>query len=242
MTKQLCLEDSYLATFTAQVTETGATQGEPYIVLNQTAFYPTGGGVPCDTGKIVYDARNIPVLSVKKHGNQIYHYIQGDSPLPPDGTTVSGYIDWERRYQLMKMHTAAHVIAGVITNETSWKITGNQITDEKTRIDFQVDDSFDKEHIPVYFETANALIQEDREIKVYYMPRKEAEEDKQMFKLVHALPPQVENLRIIEIDGYDRQPDGGCHVRRLGEIGGIVYTKFDNRGANNKRIYFELVQ
>lgn len=239
MTQLLYMDDSYLKEFNARILKTGRDERGNFIILDRTAFYPSGGGVPHDTGKIILENGEVNVIDVRKDLNtgNVKHYI--DSNAENLNGNVRGIIKWERRYRLMRMHTAAHLISGIINKEEGCLITGNQINIDKTRIDFNFE-NFDREKIDHYFQKANELISKDLAIKIYYMDREEAFKDKGMFKLANKLPPNVEKLRIVEIENFDRQPDGGCHVKSLKELGKLIFLKHDNRGKNNRRIYFTL--
>jgi misacylated tRNA(Ala) deacylase len=149
-------------------------------------------------------------------------------------------LDWDRRYILMRYHTAAHVLSGVFSKETAAKITGNQLTTEKGRIDLSLE-QYDRDIIDKCFAKSNELISQDLPVETYYKPRLEALKDPNMIKLANAMPPEVENLRIVDIKGFDYQADGGCHVTSLKDIGKIEFLKAENKGKDNRRIYFRLI-
>jgi misacylated tRNA(Ala) deacylase len=233
MTKALYLEDSYLREFEAEVTKADGR----YIVLNQTAFYPESGGQPTDTGVLIKDGEEFKVAFAKKIGSDISHEV--DKEGLKVGDKVKGIIDWDRRYLLMRYHTAAHVISGIFNKDCGALITGNQLNIDKGRIDFNLE-NFDREKMDEYFKKANELIKKDLKILVSYMPMEEAKKDPTLFKLASKLPPAVRELRIVEIEGFDRQADGGTHVKSLAEVGQLEFTKAENKGANNRRVYFRL--
>ena len=233
MTKALYLDDSYMKEFEAEVVKVD----NKYVVLNQTAFYPESGGQPTDTGVLIKDGEEFKVVFAKKIGGDISHEVDKEGLKP--GDKVKGALDWERRYRLMRGHTAAHVVSGVFNKETGALITGNQITLEKIRIDFNLEE-FDREKIDEYFQKCNELIKKDLRILVSYMPMEEAKKDANLFKLASVLPPSVKELRIVEIEGFDRQADGGTHVKSLAEVGELEFIKTENKGKNNRRIYFKL--
>ena len=150
-------------------------------------------------------------------------------------------IDWERRYQLMRSHSAAHVLAGVFCNETKATITGGNLDLEKCRFDFSLEE-FSRELIEELFKKANETIEKDLPIHVTFKPKKEALEDKSLFKLeakeyIEHLPEEV---RIVDIENFDKQADGGTHVKSLKEIGKLTLGKISNKGKNNRRVYFSL--
>lgn len=235
MSEILCLDDSYLRECDSTVESAEGTE----IVLDRTVFYPRGGGQPSDTGQLVAgDGREVNVISVMKKDGKIVHAV--DSPIFKAGDKVKCVIDWERRYVLMRMHTAAHVLAGTMHSKLGAQITGNQLEVEKTRFDFNLNE-FDREKFDRIVDEANGLLSQDVELKIYYMPREDAMKIPGMVKLAGALPPAVTRLRIVEIPGIDTQADGGTHVRNLKEVGKIQLIKLENKGKDNRRIYFTLI-
>jgi len=233
MTEMLYMDDCYLKEFSARVVSVEGNSVE----LDKTAFYPLGGGVMGDTGMLVKEGKEYAVKSVTKKEGKVMHEV--DAPGLAAGDSVEGKIDWDRRYKLMRMHTAAHLLSGVFFRDGNLHITGNQIDTEQSRMDFNME-NFDRNVLDEYCKKANELIKKDLPIKIYYMNRDEALKDPTMVKLASVLPPNVPNLRIVDIVGFDRQPDGGCHVSSLKEIGEIVLTKFENKGKNNRRLYYIL--
>ncbi len=234
MEEALYLEDSYLKEFEAEVKE--VNQGK-FVVLDRTAFYPNGGGQPFDTGTIAKGSEEFRVIYVGKFSGQISHQVDREGLEP--GDRVRCTIDWQRRYALMRHHTAAHILSGVFHNESGAKITGNQLDVAKGRIDFDLE-NFDREKILEYFEKANEIVKKDLPVKVYFMPREEALKMPEMVKLANILPPAIETLRIVEIVGFDRQADGGTHVKSTKEVGKIVFLKAENKGKSNRRVYFSV--
>ncbi len=228
----LYLLDSYLNEFEATVES--VNEGK-YVVLDNTAFYPSGGGQPHDIGVIVFNNEEYPVVYVGKFSGRISHEVS--KPGLKAGDRVKGRIDWGRRYKFMRMHTAAHLVSSIFHNKMGALITGNQIDEEKTRIDFNME-NFDREKIIQYMQLANEIIRQDIEIKTYSLPKEEAMKINGVVKLAGALPPDVQELRIIEIPGVDIQADGGTHVKSLGEIGTIEFLKAENKGKDNRRVYY----
>jgi len=232
-TKALYLYDSYIKEFQAEVIKVEGNK----VILNQTAFYPTSGGVDHDTGKLVCNNVEYTVLDVVKEQDEIVHLI--DKEGIKVGDAVQGILDWERRYRLMRMHTAAHLLSAVFYKELNALITGNQLQVDKSRIDFSVD-KFDRDLILSLVNKANELIKLDSKVKVYFVNRHEALKEPGLVKLAEAQPPEVEEIRIVEIEGIDKQADGGPHVSHLGEIGNIEVLKLENKGRTNRRIYFSI--
>ncbi|RMF05614.1 alanyl-tRNA editing protein [Candidatus Woesearchaeota archaeon] len=235
MEDALYMKDSYLKEFEAEVV---SVSQDKYVVLDRTAFYPNGGGQPYDTGRLIRDdGEEFKVVYVGKFDGRISHEV--DRPGLKEGDKVKGVIDWERRYELMRYHTAAHILSGVFHKECGAKITGNQLDIGKGRIDFNLEE-FDRERIMEYFEKANRIVEEDRPVLVSFMSRDDALKDPDLFKLAGVLPPAVKELRIVEIKDFDRQADGGTHVRSTKEVGKIVFVKAENKGKKNRRVYFKL--
>jgi misacylated tRNA(Ala) deacylase len=242
MTKALYLDDSYLKECDATVESVAAKE----VVLDQTVFYPRGGGQPADTGKLITPSGSeFRVLNVVKKEGKIMHELDrepkpetGDSELAP-GSRVRCIIDWERRYALMRMHTAAHVLAAVMHRELGALISGNQLETDKTRFDFTLAD-FDRGKFDEAVKKANDELSRDVQLKTYALPREEAMKIPGVVKLAGALPPAISELRIVEICDVDVQADGGTHVRSLKEVGKIQILKLENKGKENRRIYFTL--
>lgn len=235
MAKALYMDDMHMRTCDAQVV---SVKDGKYVVLDQTIFYPRSGGVDHDTGILMDDSGNkYNVVFVGKFGGEISHEVDNEGL--KQGDTVHCILDWERRYRLMRFHTSAHVLSAVFAKEAGALITGNNLTTEKGRIDFSLED-FDREKMESYFKTANQLIEKDLPVKVYGMERSEVEKNPELVKLAMGLPPNINVLRIVDIEGYDAQPDGGAHVDSLKEIGKVVFLKADNKGAKNRRVYYTI--
>lgn len=231
MTRKLFWEDAYAKEFEATVSSVEGNQ----VVLDQTAFNPRGGGLVGDLGTL----NGVKVLdTIKAGGDSIAHVLETASSLAV-GNSVHGLLDWNRRHRIMRMHTSAHLLSAIFHRETGALITGNQIEPEKSRIDFSLDD-FDREKMLVYCSQANEAIAKHPPVKTYFMKREEALKIPGITKLASVMPPDVEDLRIVEIEGYDLQADGGVHVKNLGEVGKIEPLKFENKGKSNRRMYFTI--
>tara|TARA_Y100000031_G_C8224207_1_gene387498 strand:- start:951 stop:1664 length:714 start_codon:yes stop_codon:yes gene_type:complete len=230
--KALYMDDSYLKEFEATVE---SVKDDKYIVLDQTAFYPASGGVACDTGVLVKDNEEFPVVFVGKFDGKISHEVS--KPGLKQGDKVTGKLNWERRYKLMRLHTTAHVLSGIFHNKAGALITGNNIDVEKARMDFSLED-FDREKMDEYIKLANVLVEKGAEVKIDYMKREEALKNPDMIKLANKLPPNIDTLRTIEIVGIDKQADGGAHVKDIKEINKIELVKVENKGKSNRRLYF----
>lgn len=178
------------------------------------------------------------VDTVKGEGDDIVHVLDQTPPWNT-GDQVHGMVDWDRRHRIMRMHTSAHLLSSIFNKETGALITGNQIEPEKSRIDFSLDD-FDREKMLTYCGKANEAIAKNPAVKTYFMKRDDALKIPGITKLASAAPPDVKELRIVEIEGWDTQADGGVHVKSLGEITKIEPLKFENKGKSNRRLYFTI--
>jgi len=228
------LDNCYTQDFEAIVTSVIENK---FIILDNTAFYPNSGGQPNDTGTLTRksDGKIFKVIFVGKFEGKISHQIQ-NSDLEPDDEVI-GRVDWDRRLKLMRFHTAAHILSAVIRNETGARITGNQKEEEKARIDFDLE-KFDKAKMEEYVEKANKIIKKNIQIKKYFMKREEALNNPDLFSLKNVVPPDENELRIVEIGDFDVQACGGCHVDNTSEIGKLKFLKAQNKGKNNRRVYF----
>jgi len=240
-TDLLYLRDAYLDKFSATVVDTRvAADGKAAIALDQTGFYATGGGQPNDTGTLA----GLAVTNVGKEGPLVWHTVEageaGQGPLPEIGTTVDGAVDWDRRHQLMRTHTALHILCGVIWNEWRVAVTGGNMEPLKARMDFEFDP------LPEGFadritELVNAEIAADRPIEVSFLPRPEALADEDLIRTkVNLIPEFVTEIRVIDIVGLDKQADGGTHVASTKEVGTFSVTKTESKGKGNKRVRIAL--
>jgi misacylated tRNA(Ala) deacylase len=207
MTKALFSVDSYLKE--TQATVVSVEEGK-FVILDQTIFYPKGGGQPNDTGKIIRGTEVFNVVYVGKFSGEISHEV--DNAGLKSGDIVRCVLDWSRRYKLMRSHTAAHVLTALINQGTGALITGNQLDEDHVRFDFSLE-KFDKALLEKYLAKANELFETDISVKWYELPRREAMKIPGVVKMAEAFPPDLPVLRIVEIVGVDRQADGGTHVR-----------------------------
>ena len=221
----------YLKEFTAKVVSCNGNQ----VVLDQTAFNPHGGGLLGDTG-LMNDAKVVD--TVKGPEDTIIHVLDAPATFSP-GMEVKGVLNWDRRHRIMRMHTSAHLLSAIFNKRTGALITGNQIEPDKSRVDFSLED-FDRERMLSYCSEANEAVAKNPPVKTYFMKREEALKIPGITKLATAAPPDLQELRIVEIEGYDTQADGGVHVKNLGEIVKIDPLKFENKGKSNRRLYFTI--
>ena len=234
MARALYMDNSYLKSWNATVT---SVTDEKFIVLDTTAFYPKGGGQPCDEGFIIKGNEKYRVVYVGKFSGNISHEV--DNPGLKEGDEVSCELDWERRYTFMRHHTASHLISNILYNRADAKITGNQIELDKTRMDFSIVD-YSPEKLRAFVEEANNYIERDAPITVEYMSREQVMGKPELARLAVGLPKNINEFRIVKIGTIDTQVDGGTHVNNLSEIGKIEVTKTVNKGKNNRRLYFIL--
>ena len=233
MTDRLYQRDSYLKTFDARVT---AVRPDG-VVLDRTAFFPTGGGVLGDAGTLTRGTESFRVVETVDDESGVLHKLE--TPGLAIGDAVHGEIDWSRRYLLMRYHTATHVLSGVMFNDYHVRVTGNQLTPDKARVDFAFE-QFDREVLEEGFRRANALVARDLDVRISFVPADEARARPELFKLETGFRHDLPELRLVEIIGFDTQADGGCHVAKLSEIGRLVLTKTENKGKANRRVYFVL--
>ena len=237
MTDLLYLRDAYLTEFTATVVDVR----DGGLVLDRTAFYPTGGGQPHDTGTLA----GLAVTAVRKETAEdgtsaVWHTVEG-GPLPAVGDEVTGVVDWPRRHALMRTHSALHVLCGVIWNEWRVPVTGGNMEPLSARMDFEFD-PLPEGFGPRIEELVNAELAADRPIAVEFLPRDTAVHDEDLIRTkVNMIPESVTEIRVVDIVGLDKQADGGTHVRSTAEVGRIRVTKLENKGKGNKRVRLEII-
>ncbi|MEM2925048.1 MAG: alanyl-tRNA editing protein [Methanocellales archaeon] len=235
MTRALFLMDSYLKECDSIVL---SVENGRHAILDQTIFHPKGGGQPWDTGKFIKGNEIFNVVAVVNYKGAIVHEV--DRAGLKEGDGVKCVLNWERRYKLMRSHTAAHVFGSLLYTGAGALITGNQLEEDKIRFDFNLE-KFDRTIIEEYIEKANELFKKDIEVKWYELPREEALKIPGVVKMAGAFPPDLPTLRIVEIVGIDKQADGGTHVKNLREVGQLRLIKAENKGKNNRRVYLKLI-
>ncbi len=234
MSKILYLDNCYLKEFESNVK---SVKDGKYIALEETAFYASGGGQPHDTGVMLKNNEKYNVVYVGKFSGEISHEV--DKEGLKEGDKVKCIIDWDRRYKLMRLHTAAHILSECINKKTNALITGNQLDVDKSRIDFNLE-NFDKGIITGCIADANEIIKKALPIKIYFLPRQEAMKIENISKLAKGLPDNINEVRIVEIENFDIQADGGTHVKNTAEVGELIFINAENKGKNNRRVYFRL--
>jgi misacylated tRNA(Ala) deacylase len=231
MTELLYQTDSYLREFTATVVGIDAEQNG--VLLDRTAFYPGGGGQPHDLGHLTFDGKAYTLSKIAR-GN--VHIIDGE--LPPVG--VQGVLDWDRRYKLMRTHTAMHILCGTVWRDHSASVTGGNMEPLQGRMDFEFE-RLQKELVGEIEARINAEIEAARDIRVKILPRDEAFQIPDLIRTkINLLPEGIPEVRTVEIVGLDLQADGGTHVANTREVGRIRITDYKSKGGINKRIYVEL--
>jgi misacylated tRNA(Ala) deacylase len=236
MTELLFQTDSYLKEFEATVSAVEADKGA--VALDRTAFYPGGGGQPNDVGWLSVGGDTLAVTRVKRQGAQVWHRLDGE---PPEvGVTITGHIDWERRYQLMRTHTALHVLCGVVWRDYGALVTGGNMQPLKGRMDFEFE-TLRKELVQEIEEKVNAEAQKAREVRIKMLPREEAFQIPDLIRTkINLLPESITEVRTVEIVGLDLQADGGTHVANTSQIGYVRVVDYKSKGRINKRIHIEL--
>lgn len=238
MTEMLFQTDSYIQDFDAQVTAIDTENRA--VLLDRTAFYPGGGGQPADSGKLIAGGVVFPVSRAKKGSQGVWHLLSGEQHMPAVGAAVQGQIDWEHRYQLMRTHSALHILCGVVFRDYGAQVTGGDMEPLKGRMDFEFE-NLSKELVGVIEEAVNREVQAARDIRVRILPREEAFAIPDLIRTkINLLPPDIQEVRTVELTGLDLQADGGTHVANTREVGHIRVVDYKSKGKINKRIYIEM--
>ncbi len=238
MTDLLYQTDSYLKGFTAQVQAVDVENRA--ILLDRTAFYPGGGGQPCDHGRLKAGKRLWSVQRVRKDQQGVWHYLDGEEGLPEAGVMVEGEIDWQRRYALMRTHTAMHILCGVVFRDYGAQVTGGDMEPLKGRMDFEFE-TLTHDLVHVIEEAVNREVLAGREVRIAILPREQAFQIPDLIRTkINLLPPEISEVRVVELTGLDLQADGGTHVKNTSEVGHMHIVDYKSKGRINKRIYVEL--
>lgn len=234
MTELLYHTDSFARTFDAEVVDT--VPGG--VILDRTAFYPGGGGQPHDVGWLIVGGDRSDVAKVQRQKGRIVHTI--DEPLPGIGTTVRGELDWERRYALMRTHTAMHILCGVVWRDYGASVTGGKMKPLQGRMDFEFE-RMEKELVAEIEEKINAEVDQARPISTRTLPREEAFQIPDLIRTkINLLPDHIKEVRVVEIEGLDLQADGGTHVANTSEVGPLRIVDYKSKGRINKRLVLAL--
>jgi misacylated tRNA(Ala) deacylase len=230
MTEEIAQTDAYARSTDATVMEV-RPEG---LVLDRTVFYSRSGGQPGDTGWLRWDSGEIRVADTFRQGGAPVHVVEGEPPLP--GTKVTAQVDWDRRHLLMRTHTALHVLSGVVWRDYGAKVTGGNMEPGVARMDFELE-SLTPEFAREVEEKLNEAVALARPVSIRFLPRAEALTDPDLIRTkVNLIPDSVDPIRIIDIEGIDRQADGGTHVRSTSEVGRIRVVKTENKGKAFKRM------
>jgi misacylated tRNA(Ala) deacylase len=238
MTELLYQTDATLREFDASVTAVDAEARA--VVLDQSAFYPGGGGQPCDFGALSVSGVEYPIEKVKKQGADVLHFLGGTAPLPAAGAAAHGTLDWSRRHQLMRTHTALHVLCGTVFRDYGALVTGGDMEPLKGRMDFEFA-TMRGELVREIEAAVNREIAAARDVRVNILPREEAFQIPDLIRTkINLLPEGIAFVRTVEIVGLDLQADGGTHVANTREVGSVRVVDYKSKGAINKRIYIEI--
>ncbi len=236
-TRLLYQEDSYMKEFEATVLR---VESDSKVVLDQTAFHPgPHGGLDTDTGYLEVNGAKYRVVRAEMVGGDVVHHLDGIFSASP-GDRVAGYIDWDRRYKMMRLHTFSHILAAVLYEKHGVLVSGGHIGPDYAKDDFTIESPSWRDVIEAAFKESLEIASRCIEVKIYWLPREKAMQIPGIVKLQGKLPPDVETLRIVEIPGVDIQADGGPHVRNTCEIGSVVITKLESKGRRRKRVYYSL--
>lgn len=234
MTEDLFSSDAYLRECKAKVVEV-YDQG---VVLDRTVFYARGGGQPGDTGVIRWKGGEVHVEDAFKQNSQHVHQVLGAPPA--EGVSVTCELDWDRRYLLMRTHTALHALSGIVYRLYGAKVTGGNMEPGMARMDFELQ-TIGAEFAMEVEERLNIELEADRPVHVSFLPRAEALADPDLIRTkANLIPASVDPIRVVDIEGLDKQADGGTHVRSTAEVGKVRVAKTENKGKGFKRMRIEL--
>ncbi|MHB1295720.1 MAG: alanyl-tRNA editing protein [Anaerolineae bacterium] len=236
MTQLLYQSDSYLRAFEATVESVDAETAA--VSLDRTAFYAGGGGQPCDLGVLHAGGRALRVTGAKRQGETVWHTLEEPAFVP--GDVVQGTLDWQRRFSLMRTHTALHILCGVVFRDYGALVTGGNMEPLQGRMDFEFE-SLHQELVHEIEERINAEVAAARDVRVRILPRQEAFEIPDLIRTkVNLLPEGIAEVRTVEIVGLDLQADGGTHVANTRDVGRIHLVDYKSKGRINKRLHIAL--
>ncbi|MGZ5301810.1 MAG: alanyl-tRNA editing protein, partial [Actinomycetota bacterium] len=237
MTDEIFSRDAYQPATEATVAEIR----DDGIILDRTVFYARGGGQPGDTGVIRWQGGEARVVDTVKSGGEVLHVLDEGATAPPVGASVTAEIDWARRHKLMRTHTALHALSGIVFTDYGAKVTGGNMEPGAARMDFELD-GISQEFGREVEAKLNTALQQDHAVHVSFTPRAEALADLDLIRTkVSLIPETVDPIRVIDIQGLDKQADGGTHVRSTAEVGTVRVVKTESKGKANKRMRIELV-
>jgi misacylated tRNA(Ala) deacylase len=230
VTRELFRDDSYLRSCDAVVTGVNGN----VVCTDQTVFYPLGGGQPGDTGTLSWEGHSLKVVDTRYADGAIGHVLEDDADPPAPGTAVRLEIDWERRYRHMRMHTAMHLLGSVLR----YGVTGGNISETKSRLDFDMEDSVDKEAVG---DALARLVAEDHAVSCRWISEEELDANPDLVRTMSVQPPRGKgSIRLLEVEGIDLQPCGGTHVKSTAEVGAVRIGKVEKKGRQNRRVNIHL--
>jgi len=231
LTEELFREDSYLRECDAVV----VAADETAVILDRTVFYPLGGGQPGDCGTLSWNGSSVAIVDTRYgEDGAIRHLLENGAALPADGDTVHVTLDWERRYQHMRMHTAMHLLGSVL----QYGVTGGNISAEKSRLDFDMEDTVDKEAVGA---ALRELVEADRPVSFRWISDAELDANPDLVRTMSVQPPRGKGkVRLLEIEGIDLQPCGGTHLHSTAEVGQVRIGKVEKKGKRNRRVNIHL--
>jgi misacylated tRNA(Ala) deacylase len=236
MTEKIYSTDAYARDMEAQVVRTNVDDNR--VLLDRTVFYPGGGGQPADVGELWVGDDRLHVVRVTTDRDGVWHWL--DEDLPAAGTQLRGYLDWDRRYGMMRTHTAMHAMCGVIWRRYQVPVTGGNMHAGEGRLDFELPD-WNSDDKPAVEAELNAELASRLRVEVSFLPRDEADQDPSLIRTkVSLLPTGLRIVRVIDIVGLDRQADGGTHVDSTGEVGTIRLATVKSKGRGFRRFRFTL--
>ena len=236
MTENIYATDAYARQMEARIVRNDVDDNR--VLLDRTVFYPGGGGQPHDIGHLSIGDDRLEVTRVTQDSDGVWHWVEGS--LPNVGTAVDGAIDWDRRFALMRTHTAMHALCGIIWNRFQSPVTGGNMQPGAGRLDFDLPD-WTADQIPIVEAELNAELARRRAVEVSFLPRNAADEDPSLIRTkVNLLPKGIKEVRVIDIVGLDRQADGGTHVSDTGQVGRVMIPKAESKGRGFRRIRLRL--
>jgi misacylated tRNA(Ala) deacylase len=238
MTERIYSTEQYASAVDATVV--GVDPDDGRVLLDRTVFYPGGGGQPHDVGELVLGDDRLRVVRVAEDSRGVWHWLEGG--LPPTGTAVRGEVDWDRRYRLMRTHTAMHALCGVVWERFASPVTGGNMEPGVGRLDFELP-NWDPEAREPLERELNDRLAAALPVEIAFLPREVADQDPSLIRTkVSLLPPTLTEVRVVDIVGLDRQADGGTHVASTGEVGRVRIAKIESKGKGFRRIRLALEQ
>jgi misacylated tRNA(Ala) deacylase len=230
LTRELFREDSYLRSCSATVT----LADNDTVCVDQTVFYPLGGGQPGDTGTMVWDDGSALIVDTRNSPEGIRHILENSASVPTEGTSVELCLDWGRRYVHMRMHTATHLLGSIL----KYGVTGGNISAAKSRLDFDMEDTVDKEAVSA---ALKELVTADHSVSCRWISEAELDANPALIRTMSVQPPRGRgDIRLLDIDSIDLQPCGGTHVASTGEVGAVRIGKVEKKGRRNRRVNIHL--